>query len=98
MKQTIDTARVAASANKLRAVNSNINRQFQSFRGIARRIEGNWNSRAGSTAVTQLYQLLQGNQARSDILQNYINMLAQQVDPGYEGAEAANTSLADQFK
>jgi hypothetical protein len=32
------------------------------------------------------------------VLQNYINLLEQQVNPGYVSAEAANTKLADKFK
>lgn len=98
MKQSIDTARVETSANKLRAVNNNINRQFQSFQGSAKQINNTWKGRAAEQAKTQLQNLVNNSAARSTVLENYVRMLSQQVDPSYENAETSNTSLADQFK
>lgn len=98
MRQSIDTARVASSANKLRAVNGNIDRQFQTFRNTAAQINNSWHGCAADKAKTKMYQLFDSSTARSTVLQNYINMLSQQINPGYEIAEDANTRLADQFK
>lgn len=98
MRQFIDTACVSDSANKLRTVNDRINRQFQSFQNSAMQINNSWNGRAAEQAKTKLQELIQGGEARSTVLENYIRMLSQQVDSGYESAETANTSLADQFK
>ena len=98
MRQSIDTARVETSANKLRTVNNNINRQFQSFQSSAKQIDNTWKGRAAEQAKTQLQNLVKNSEVRSTVLENYIKMLSQQVDPGYENAETTNTSLADQFK
>ena len=98
MRQSIDTARVKSSANKLRTVNRNIDGQFQTFRNSAVRISNNWSGRAAERAKTEMYKLFDSGTARSAVLQNYVDMLSQQVYPGYESAEDTNTRLADQFK
>lgn len=98
MRQSIDTARVSSSASRLQTVNANINRQFQTFRNSARQLNNTWSGRAAERAKTQLQNLINGSSSRSAVLENYIRTLRQQVDPGYENAEAVNTSLADQFK
>ena len=98
MRQAIDTTRVADSANRLRIVNNNIERHFQSFRNSAGQLNNTWHSRAGDKAKTEMYKLFDGATARSTVLQNYITILNQQINPGYNDAEAVNTSLADQFK
>ena len=97
-KQSIDTDRVASAANRLRSTNTAINNEFRTMQNAAKRLESDWNSRAGSAAHSTLYQLCGNNEVRSAVLENYINMLEQQVNPGYVNAENVNTRLADQFK
>ncbi|MDR1329236.1 MAG: hypothetical protein LBK23_06510 [Oscillospiraceae bacterium] len=97
-KQVVNTDRIAASANKLRTVNGNINSEFRTLKSKAKQLDGNWKSPAGETARTTMYQLFKNGEARSAVLQNYVNMLEQQVTPGYAGAESVNTQLADKFK
>ena len=97
-KQTINTDRVMSAANKLRTANTNINNEFRTLQNNAKRLENDWKSSAGSAAHTTLYQLFSNSSVRSTVVQNYINMLEQQVNPGYVNSENANTKLADKFK
>ena len=97
-KQSIDTDRVTYAANKLRQTDKAINKEFQTLQKAAKRLESDWKSSAGSAAHTVMYELLKYNEARSAVLQNYISMLEEQLNPGYLKAENANTKLADKFK
>lgn len=97
-KQVVNTDRISSSANKLRTVNNNINNEFKTLEKKAKQLDNNWKSAAGDAARTKMYQLFKNNEARSSVLQNYINMLEQQVNPGYTNSETANTKLADKFK
>lgn len=98
MRQTIDTARVSSTANRLQTANNTINRRFQTFQNSAQQINNTWKGRAAERAKTQLQNLINSSSSRSAVLENYIRLLSQQVGLGYENAETVNTSLADQFK
>ena len=97
-KQIVDTEIISSSANKLRTADSNINSAFTTMQAKARQLDSNWKSRAGDAAISTMHSIAKNNDARSAVLQNYVNMLLQQVDPGYVSAENANVSLADKFK
>jgi uncharacterized protein YukE len=97
-KQAVDTDRIAYSANRLRTSNDAINNEFSALKNKAKQLEFNWKSQAGETARTTMYQLFENSKVRSKVLENYIRMLEQQVNPGYAGAETANARLADKFK
>ena len=97
-KEVVNTGGIASAAVKLRSVNDNINSSFETLKNKAKQLESNWNSGAGSTACTAMYQLFKIGETRSEVIQNYINTLEQQVNPGYIKTEEVNTSLADQFK
>jgi len=97
-RQSIDTDRVMIVASKLSTTNSTINGKFQSLQSATRRLEVDWKSNAGSLAHTTMYQLFGYSEARFNVLQNYKNMLEQQVNPSYIDAEDINTKLADKFK
>lgn len=96
--QSIDTERVASSIASLRAVNGAINDAFDTMQKKAQQLDSAWNSKAGETAKTTMYQIFKNSDTRSAVIQNYINLLEQQVDPGYINTETVNTQLADQFK
>ena len=96
-KQAVDTERVTASAAKIRTADNAINSAFKTLQNKAKQLDNSWNSAAGTTAKTTMYQLFQSGAERSKVLQNYVNMLTQQVNPGYADAETANTTLADKF-
>lgn len=97
-RQSIDTNRVMATAQKLRTVNRNIGDAFSTMQRTAKGVERDWNSRAGALAQTALYSLFQNNASRAAVLQNYINFLEQSVAHGYVNAEDVNKKLADQFR
>ena len=57
-----------------------------------------WQGSAGTAAQTTMYQFPPNNNARSAVLQSYVDMLQQQINPNYAYAEnVINTSLADLF-
>lgn len=97
-KQVVNTDRISLSANKLRTVNNNINSEFSKLKNNAQRLESNWKSSAADTAKTTMYRLFNNSEVRSNVLQNYINMLEQQINLGYVSVENANTTLAGKFK
>jgi len=95
--QFVDTHGISIAADRIRIANTNINSRFQTMRSSMARLS-NWIGSAGSVAQSARNQLLEHNTPRSDILQNYVNLLNRQVNPGYVSAENTNTSLADKFK
>ena len=97
-KQIINTERIAESVNRLQTVNDNIDRAFSDMQRATRYLDSYWKGEAGEKACTTLYQLYQKSETRSAVIQNYVNMLSQQVNPGYFGAESSNKTLADNFK
>jgi len=97
-KQEINTDRVTSAATKLNTANSNINTAFGTLQNKAKQLDSDWNSAAGGIAQTTMYQLFKNSEARSAVLQNYINLLEQLVNPLYIETEAVNTKLADKFK
>ena len=97
-KQSINTDRVTSAANKLRTANETINSEFNTLERAAKRLENDWKSAAGSLAHSKIYDLFSNNKERSNVIKNYINMLEQQINPGYVSTENTNTKLADKFK
>ena len=96
-KQVVNTDRIASAANKLRTVNGNINSAFSTMQNKMKQLN-NWKGAAGTAAQTTAYQISQNNGIRSAVIQNYINMLEQQVNLGYIETETVNKKLADNFK
>lgn len=97
-KQVVNTDKIAASASRLRVINNNINRSFGDLQKKVKELDAKWKGRAGETAQTSMYQLLKNSEERSKVIQNYINLMEQQVNPGYNSTETANKKLADNFK
>lgn len=97
-KQLVNTEGISTAATKLRNVNENISGKFDTLTKKAKSLESDWNSAAGSLACSKMYELFKLDETRYSVIQNYINMLEQQIDPNYESAEETNTTLADQFK
>ena len=97
-KQVVDTDRIRDAASKLRTADSNMNNEFRVLQNRAKQLDTNWRGAAATVAQTAVYRLFQGNEVRSSVLRNYINMLEQQVNPGYTEVETANKKLADSFK
>lgn len=97
-KQFVNTEGIATAATKLRNTNENISSEFNTLAKKAKSLESDWNSAAGNIACSKMYELFKNSETRYSVIQNYINMLEQQINPSYEGGEDANKTLADQFK
>ena len=97
-RQLVDTDQIRASAQSLRRINEQINSAFEQMRKETCGLDQDWQSAAGEAAMTAMYTLFRNQEARDKVLRNYIQMLEQQIQPGYVQAETANLSLADQFK
>ena len=96
--QLVNTEGISTAAVKLRTVNNNISSKFNTLTKKARSLENDWSSSAGSLACSKMYELFKLSETRYSVIQNYINLLEQQVNSNYGSAEKANTTLADQFK
>lgn len=96
--QTVNTEGISAAIMQLKSANQNIDSGMDSVIKNAKQLEQSWQSPAGTAACTLMYEVFGGNNSRSAVIQNYINLLDQQVNPGYSEAESVNTSLADMFK
>ena len=95
--QKVNTEAIAAMAQAIATANDSINSSFETLRNQGGEMESSWKSKAGSLAVTMMHELFNGNEARSVVLENYVNYLNKMVNPGYIASEEQNTSLADQF-
>lgn len=97
-EQKIDTEQAIYTISMLRRTNRSIKEFFGVIRGHGRMLEREWKGRAANKAISYLCQFEKDNETRSDVMQNYINQLEQQVVPGYEQAENVNLRLSDKFK
>lgn len=97
-EQIVNTLGISSSSNKLRTANNNINEEFITLQNKAKELDNNWHGAAGEAARTTMYQLFKYSEERSKVIQNYINILEQQINPGYNNSETVNTKLADKFK
>lgn len=97
-KVAVDTEKIGEAVAVLQNVENNISSEFERMKKVAAKLEDNWKSRAGSRACTTMHQLFKGGEARSAVMNNYITILTQQINPNYISAENVNKSLADIFK
>ncbi|MBR5969768.1 MAG: hypothetical protein IK016_05400 [Lachnospiraceae bacterium] len=97
-RQQINTEQVAGTINQMNLAEQNINGRFERLQQKMSDLEFDWKSNAAQTAMTMMYEITKGNNARSSVMQNYIRMLTAQVNPGYIQVENVNTSLSDLFK
>ena len=97
-RQTIDTNGVRNTIEKVHMANETINHAFETMTTTARNLERVWISAAGTAAQTTMCQIFKGGADRSNVLDNYCNVLNQLVCPGYVDSEEVNRKLADQFK
>lgn len=93
----VNSDAITAAAARIRESDALISDAFERTVEKGRAMDGSWNSRAGSAAMTILNRLIQGNEARSAVLQSHAATLDQVVAPGYIEAERVNTKLSDLF-
>ena len=93
----VNTPGIAGAASNLESTRDDINNAFNTlWNGM--QVLSSWQGSAGEVAQTTMYQFPPNNNARSAVLQSYVDMLQQQVNPNYAYAEnVVNTSLADLF-
>lgn len=96
-RQLVDVNGIIDGLNTLNNADININRNFQTMQSQMS-ILNNWIGPAGDDAQELRDHLLALNEPRSNVLQNYVNILRTLVNPGYISAENTNTSLANQFR
>ena len=94
----VNTETIAATAAAIRTGDEGLSSGVEQLRTMCTNLLGSWESSAGSAAQSGLLEILQGDVARSAVLQNYAAMLSEVVNPGAETAENTNTKLADLFK
>ena len=88
---------IAGAASSLESTRDDINDAFSTLWSEMQMLLS-WQGSAGIAAQTTMEQFPPNNNARSSVLQSYIDMLQQQVDLNYAYAEGVvNTSLADLF-
>lgn len=97
-KQIVNTEGIEETVSCLVSVNNAIINKIEELQYHFKEVENTWRSRAGERACTMMYQIFKNSEYRSAVIQNYINLLEQQVNPGYVNKETENTTLADMFK
>lgn len=95
----INAQQVVASANRIKNLNTKMKNGFADVQTAVQKMDNAWDSPAASAALSKFNSIKNTYcQARYDALDNFVAFLHQQVGQGYDQAEAANKSLADQFK
>lgn len=94
----VDTDRISYVSFQLKNANTEMNNSFRAVKQKGKTMISNWHSPAAESASTIYYELIRGNQARSDVLNEYSKMLDQAIVPNANQVELSNKKLADVFK
>jgi len=94
----VDTNGITATYSTLSSVNENITNDFTILQNVLKPFIESWQSSAGATAETKMYELFNLNPNRSSEMKDYIDTLKLCVNPNYKEAERVNISLADNFR
>ena len=95
----VNTANVAAAANKIANYNTIIKKEFSSVEAAIKSLDSTWVGVASNNAISSFNGIKSAYcDARYDVLDNYVTFLRQQIDAGYTQTEKANKSLADALK
>ena len=97
-EQQGDTAVMASAVTALKVADRQIDQRFSVLKQKAKNLEQDWNSRAGYTAMSRLYEIFSGNESRSQVLKNFISYISEQVEPGYQNVVKMNKRLSDLYK
>lgn len=97
-EQTVNTKGIETAAGNLSNVNSNISNEFGSMKSSAKKLDTDWTGEAGEAARTFMYDIFKINEAREEVLESYITLLRQKVNPDYTETESTNKRQADYFK
>ena len=95
----VNTANVAAAANKIANYNTAIRNDFSAVEKAIKSLGTAWESVASHNAISSFHSIKDAyHDARYNVVNNYVTFLRQQVDEGYTQTETVNKSLADAFK
>ena len=95
----VDTEQVIAIANKIKSLNNQMRDDFDSVQDAITRLDGTWDGSAATNAISKFNAIKNSYcDARYNVVDNFVAFLHQQVGEGYTQTEAANKSLAEQFK
>ncbi len=95
----IDAEQVVATANRIKNLNNQMRDSFSSVQDAITKLDGTWDGSAATNAISKFNAIKNSYcDARYNVVDNFVAFLHQQVGEGYIQAEAANKSLADQFK
>ena len=95
--QKVNTESISAMANAISSTNTTLNSEFYNVQTAGNTMGANWNSDAGSLAISKMYQLFRGNEERSAVMENHANFLRNLVVTNYNASETENTKLSDLF-
>ncbi len=95
----IDTEKVAGLAGKIRNSNNEMQRAFENAASSVNALGNSWSGAAYGNAIASFNDIRSKYyDARYNGVNNYANILNNQMSGGYNETETANKSLADQFK
>lgn len=95
----VDAEQVIASANRIKNLNDQMRDGFSSVQDAITRLDGTWDGSAATNTISKFNAIKNSYcDARYNVVDNFVAFLYQQVGEGYTQTEAANKSLADQFK
>lgn len=95
----VDAEQVVATANRIKNYNNQMRDGFSSVQEAITRLDGTWDGSAATNAIRKFNAIKNSYcEARYSVVDNFVSFLHQQVGEGYTQTEAANKSLADQFK
>lgn len=95
----INAQRVTTQAGKIKGYNDKIKEQFSSVETAVGKLDDKWNSPSASTAMDKFSTIKNTyNDARYQVIDDYVAFLNQQVGVGYTQTESLNKTLAAQFK
>lgn len=92
----VNTPGIAGASSQLKGIQSAIDSDFNILWGKMQSLN-NWRGMAGEAALTTMHQFPPNNDARTAVLQNYVDMLEKQINPCHDHAETVNQNLADRF-
>lgn len=95
----VDAEQVVATANRIKNLNNQMRDGFSSVQDAITRLDGTWDGSAATNAISKFNAIKNAYcDARYNVVDSFVAFLHQQVGEGYTQTEAANKSLADQFK
>lgn len=95
----VDTEQVITIANKIKSLNNQMRDDFDGVQDAITRLDGTWDGSAATNAISKFNAIKNSYcDARYNVVDYFVSFLHQQVGEGYAQTEAANKSLAEQFK